>query len=251
MIAPQFELLMISAFISTFAAAGGWAMTSKVAGHAAGKTCFVVLMGMALPVLALQLALSLASVKRLAYTIAYQATLVCTLTLFLCALLLPAYWIPAVDVVPKIVVSVGIVGLSAWQFRCGLRAFRRAWAARGDALLRKHCGDGVTAKTWNKLVIALKPADHGLLPGLNDVTGAVAGIGVFVLWLLANAFRRTFPTASLYAWALFPGLFIAYLFHVAGVRVGEMLQLLEIEAATGTPILPEQAPARRGRRARR
>jgi len=251
MIHPKFELLLISAFISTFAAAGGWAMTSKVAGHAAGNACFVILMAMALPVLALQLLLSHASPTRLIYTIAYQATVACTFTLFLCALLFPAYWIPAVDLGPKIAVSLFVVLLSCWSFGRGLRAFRATWAARGDALLAKHCRDGVNATAWSKLMLALNPSDGRLLPGLNDLGSALVAIVAFLSWMLGNALKTTFPTASLYAWIPFPALFIAYFIGAAGIRVGEILKLRAIEAATGTRILPGQHPTRRGRRALR
>jgi len=251
MIHPKFELLLMSGFISTFAAAGGWAMTSKVAGHAAGTACFFVLMAMALPVLALQLLLSHASPKRLIYTIAYHATIACTFTLFSCALLFPAYWIPAVAPGPKIAVSLFIVLLSCWSFGRGLHAFRAVWAARGDALLAKHCRDGVDATAWSKLMLALNPAGGRLLPGLNDLGSALAAIAVFLSWMLGNALKTTFPTASLYAWAPFPAFLIAYFIGAAGIRVGEMMKLREIEAATGTRILPEQGPTRRGRRARR
>ena len=68
---PRFELLSAAAGMSAFAAAGGWAIASKVAGRAAVTECFLLL-AIALPVLALQILLCHASAKRLLYTIAYH-----------------------------------------------------------------------------------------------------------------------------------------------------------------------------------
>lgn len=224
------HLLSISLLLLGGAAAGGWALSAKLAGAQAGVSFLYVYLPVASVIMIVQAILGQAGRHRLVCEIASRAWLSLMLIWFLFSLLMPVFWIRTVGIAVKSAAFMGFAVLSIWNVSHGIRDFERKWSPVGAAMFTTEYKAGLSSANWNCLIKSLDLASAVVIPGINESLNAIMSVGLLCSMLVGLSFRNTFPVFSIFAWSMPAAVFAAYFMHAIGSNVGEIAKVKELDA---------------------
>lgn len=218
--------------------AGGWVMTSNLAGNDAAQSFFYIFITIVLVLPALQAALWRAGRKRLIFQIACRLTLLFTIIWFLSSLILPVFWMPNVLIEAKYAIAGSFVIISLWNVRFGFFNFKSKWSKFGRKIFDQSYKNDASMVDWSELLKSLKLSSAHIIPGIPEQLNAVITVAILVFMVLGLNLRNSFPVFSIFAWGLPATILAAYCMYPIGIGIAEIAKVRELEISKKTLIAP-------------
>lgn len=240
MIKPNcaYSYVSLSAFMCVGGVAGGGAITHKLIGYDAALSfvkfgaCTVLLL------LMVQLMLSLKSHKRAIYLILFNMAFVAGIIVFMSCLVLPVFWVPAIEIKLKISLALLIAALWIVNVMRGIKIFNLKWMSVGKNLLLRYYKKPEGEIEWHEIVNSLRMSISIYIPGLPEALNPLISILIIISMLAGLSLRNTFREASLFAWAVPLIIVISLVMQMVGFLVAQFAKLSGLEKEAGGPIRP-------------
>ena len=227
---------MYSLLLSLGGTAGGWAITSNLAGDQAGNA-FLVIAGAVIGLIhPSQFFLLTITRTRVFWQLLYRLACGVSLCWFLLCLALPICWMPQVPSWCKILLAAVGVLLSAANFVYALGEFERKWAAKGQRSFEKHYRSNTHTVDWDHVMKPVNLRAQLHIPGLPDQISM--GILVFaaLTMVIGLNVRKAYPVFSVFAWGLPAVLCVVVWVQIVGYGVGQLMKVRELERRLGKTI---------------
>ncbi|WP_143745646.1 hypothetical protein [Massilia sp. KIM] len=225
--------LILSLSLLLLGVAGGWLLTSKMAGTGAGYSALLVCGILAALTFGIQLAVHFTINNRLWLAPLFYAVFGLDLAWFLLSLFLPIYWVEGLPVSVKVLVTCILGWLCAANFGRGYKAFSKRWSECHDpARIGKVNAQRRTIEWWRVQKI-LRHHTHLYIPGVpHRAISFIAVVSVFSMLIGLNL-RIPYPVFSAFAWGIPCAIFGAFFFQLIGNRIAEAKAIDDLQKQLG------------------
>jgi hypothetical protein len=230
--------ILLSLFLSAGGAAGGCAITYKLAGYDAALSFLRAGVLVVLALLAAQAILSIKSETRATYLVLFNIAFILGLVWFMSCLILPMFWVPAVDMSAKGLLALASVGLCSVNVYKGVALFKLKWTQVGGELLSRFYDKKRNSIEWQALVAELRMSVSIYIPGVSDKLNPFISVAIVISMLAGLSLRNAFPLFSLFAWGIQIIIVISLVMQMIGFAVGQFLEIAALEKKDGIAIVP-------------
>jgi hypothetical protein len=230
--------ISLSAFLSAGGAAGGCAITYKLAGYDAALSFLWFASFIVAALLTTQTILAVKSGGRAMYLVLFNISFILGLVWFMLCLILPIFWVPQIDISAKFFLSLVSVALCCANLFKGIGLFNSKWTQVGAELLSRHYDQKSRAIAWEKLAAALRMSVAIYIPGVSAKLNSVISIAIVVSMLVGLSLRNAFPIFSLFAWGIPIIIAVALVMQMIGFGIGQFSKVTALEKRDGNIIRP-------------
>lgn len=238
MLKHKASLISLSAFLSAGGAAGGCAITYKLAGYDAALSFFLFGASIVVILLAIQVTLAIKSEWRTAYLVLFNISFILGLVWFMLCLILPMFWIPAIGVSAKCFLSFASLGLCSINVLKGIDVFKSRWAQVGAELLSKFYDRKREIIDWEAIVAKLRMSVSIYIPGIPIKWTPFISVAVVISMLGGLSLRNLFPIFSFFAWGVPMVIVVSLIMQMIGSSIGQFLEVTALEKKDGNVIRP-------------
>lgn len=238
MITRSLTFLSYAAILSIGGAAGGWAITSRMAGSNAG-TSFLQFAGLVeIMIFATLMVLYKRAGRRVIHLILFNITLFINLIWFTSCLFLPIFWMSSIGIGMKWCILILAICLYCANAAKGMRAFDIKWQRVGSDLMRRFYDRKNNILDWNGVVRSLKLVVSLYIPGVPEKLSSILSVVSVASMLSGFALRNVFPVYSVFAWGV-PVIIINSLFiQMIGFGISQIRMLSAIEKKDSVELRP-------------
>lgn len=228
--------IYLSAFLSTAATGGGWAITDKLAGQHAALSFLYISAPIVLGMLVIQVLLFLKSRTQAKFLILLNIASAFGLLWMLLSLVLPIFWIDSIGAGVKIVFATAAIFLFYSNIVFGVKKFDKRWANIGAQLLGKYYKRDSGEIDWGGVVGSLKLSVSFRVPGLPEKINPILSVTLVMSMLAGLSLRTIFPVFSVFAWSIPSVIVIATFLQMTGFTIGQFFILVNLEKKEGVTI---------------
>lgn len=238
MLKHKFSLISLSVFLSAAGAAGGCAITYKLAGYDAALSLVLFGVSIVAALLAIQTILAIKSEKRITYLILFNITFILGMVWFMLCLILPIFWISSIGTSAKFFLSLATVGLCSVNVSRGIEIFKSRWAKVGAGLLSRFYDRKHMVIDWDKVLAALRMSVSIYIPGVSSRLNPVISVTIVAAMITGLSLRNVFPLFSFFAWGIPIVIVVSLVMQMIGSAIGQFLEVTAIEKRDGNVIRP-------------
>lgn len=232
------NFLYYAAFLSIGGTAGGWALTSQLAGSQAALSFLYLGVLVVSILLMIIIILYRKSGARIIHLILYNISMFAALVWFLSCLILPIFWMNSIDIGRKsgmLLLSLYLYGANVAK---GIQVFNDKWQCVGKKLMSRYYDRKKELIDWNGVAKSLKLSVTLYVPGVSERLIPVIYVISTASMFLGLSFQRAFPVFSVFAWGI-PLILVNSIFmQMIGFGVAQFLKMSALEKEDGIAIRP-------------
>lgn len=228
--------IFLSAFLSIGATAGGWAITSALAGEVAARSFLHLSISIVTGMLGLHTLLFMKIKDRACYLVLFNIFAAFGVLWMMLCLVLPLFWMESIDVSGKILTILFSIVLFYLNVVRGMRTFRARWDSVGERLLGKYYKADRGVVEWVEIVNSLKLPFSIYIPGIPKRLEPILSVVLVISMLAGLSFRKLSPEFSVFAWGIPSIVCIAAILQMIGCILGQLSILRELEKRDGKTI---------------
>lgn len=230
--------ILLSVFLSASGSAGGYALTYKLAGNDASLSFLCLGASVVAALLGMQIVLAKMSSARATYLVLFNISFSFGLVWFMLCLILPMFWVSAVDPSVKYILLLASIGLCYVNVSKGIELFNLRWAQVGTELLSRYYDRTRSAIEWGSVVGALRVSVSIYIPGVSEKLSSFISVALVMSMLAGLSLRKVFPIFSLFAWGIPLVIVVSLVMQMIGLTIGQLLTLTALEKKAKNIIRP-------------
>jgi hypothetical protein len=234
----SYKLIILSFVLSIGGAVGGWALTNGVAGSQAALSFLRLSVGTVMSIIALQTIFYILGKNRVIHQVLFGVSLGLSLVWFMSCLLLPLFWIDAINNVVKLLIIACFLALCISNAVESSFKFKRKWIEVGQGSFITNFDEVAGTIDWHKVIGPMKLSVTLHIPGLPAIATPVFSAVMILSMLLGLTLRYAFPIFSIFAWGIPASMIISTLVQMMGLGVAQVARLAELEKKIGKHIRP-------------
>lgn len=230
--------LSCAAILSIAGTAGGWGITSRLAGNEAGLS-FLQFGGLVALIIFLALTvLYKKAERRVIYFILYNTVFLVNLTWYTSCLFLPIFWMSSIDLAIRASIFIFAACLYYENISKGMRLFEMKWVRVERNLMRRYYNRKNTVLDWSGVTKSLKLSLSLYIPGLPERWNPILYVISIVSMLAGFSLKSVFPIYSVFAWAV-PVIIINSIFvQMIGFGISQVFMLSAVEKKDSVELRP-------------
>ena len=230
--------LLYAAILSIGGVAGGWAITSQLAGSSAGLS-FLQFGGLvALMIFVVLTVLYKKAARRVIYLILFNIMLFVDMIWFTSCVFLPIFWMQSIDIGVRLGIFVFAVGLYWINIVKGMRGFEIKWMSVERDLMRRYYHRKNQVLDWDGVARSLKLVVSLYIAGVPEKLNPILYIASIGSMLLGFSLRNVFPICSVFAWGI-PVIIINSIFlQMIGFGISQIYILSAMEKKESVELRP-------------
>ena len=230
--------LLCAAILSVGGAAGGWTITSQLAGSSAGLSFLQFGGFVALMIFAVLTVLYKKAARRVIYLILFNIALFVDIVWFASCVFLPIFWMQSIDIGVKIGTFLFAAGLYWKNIVKGMRGFERKWMSVEQDLMRRYYDRKNQVLDWDGVARSLKLVVSLYIPGMPEKLNPIIYVASIGSMLLGFSLRNVFPIYSVFAWGI-PVIIINSIFlQMIGFGISQIYMLSAMEKKESVELRP-------------